>query len=36
MKKLVKTNEERVFKTPRMEGVKVSYADDQGNHATLS
>lgn len=32
MKKLVKTNEERVFKTPRMEGVKVSYADDQGNH----
>lgn len=32
MKKLVKTNEESVFKTPRMEGVKVSYADFQGNH----
>ena len=32
MKKLTKTNEERVFKTPRMEGVKVSYADEQGNH----
>lgn len=32
MKKLTKTNEERVFKTPRMEGVKVSYADAQGNH----
>lgn len=32
MKKLTKTNEERVFKTPRMEGMKVSYADEQGNH----
>ena len=32
MKKLVKTAEERVFKTPRMEGVKVSYSDEQGNH----
>ena len=32
MKKLVKTNEESVFKTPRMEGVKVSYDDFQGNH----
>ena len=32
MKKFIKTNEESVFKTPRMEGVKVSYADFQGNH----
>lgn len=32
MKKLTKVNEERVFKTPRMEGVKVSYNDDMGNH----
>lgn len=32
MKKLIKTAEERVFKTPRMEGVKVSYSDEQGNH----
>lgn len=32
MKKLTLTNEERVFKTPRMEGVKVSYAyaDENG------
>lgn len=27
----IKTNEEQVFKTNRMEGVKVSYADKQGN-----
>lgn len=32
MQRLTKTNEERVFKTPRMEGVKVSYADELGNH----
>ena len=32
MKKLTKTNEERVFKTPRMEAMKVSYADEHGNH----
>lgn len=32
MKKLTKTNEERVFKTPRMEGVKVTYNDKSGNH----
>lgn len=32
MKKLTKYDEERVFKTPRMEGVKVSYNDDLGNH----
>lgn len=32
MKKLTLTNEERVFKTPRMEGVKVSYADENGTH----
>lgn len=25
-------NEERVFKTPRMEGVKVTYNDDSGNN----
>lgn len=31
MKKLTKTNEERVFKTPRMEGVKVTYNDESGN-----
>ena len=30
LKKLHKTSEESVFKTPRMEGVKVSYADEQG------
>jgi len=29
LKQLHKTSEERVFKTPRMEGVKVSYADEQ-------
>lgn len=32
MKKLTKANEERVFKTPRMEGVKVTYNDECGNH----
>lgn len=32
MEKLIKTNEEQVFKTPRMEGVKVSYSDEQGNY----
>ena len=32
MKKLTKSNEERVFKTPRMEGVKVTYNDELGNH----
>lgn len=31
MKELTKTNEERVFKTPRMEGVKVCYSDTDGN-----
>lgn len=31
MKKLTKTSEERVFKTPRMEGVKVTYEDEVGN-----
>ena len=31
MKKLTKANEERVFKTPRMEGVKVTYNDESGN-----
>ena len=30
MKELTKTHEERVFKTPRMEGVKVTYSDDDG------
>lgn len=32
MRQLFKNSEERVFKTPRMEGVKVSYVDLQGNH----
>ena len=32
MKKLTKKYEEPVFKTPRMEGVKVSYGDEMGNH----
>ena len=32
MKKLTKVNEEQVFKTPRMEGVKVTYSDEMGNH----
>ena len=32
MKILTKNKEERVFKTPRMEGVKVSYNDEQGNN----
>lgn len=32
MKKLTKVNEERIFKTPRMEGVKVSYNDENGNN----
>ena len=32
LKKLHKTSEDRVFKTPRMEGLKVSYADEQDNH----
>ncbi len=32
MKKLIKTNEEKVFKTIRMEGVKVSYSDEEENH----
>lgn len=27
----IKTNEEQVFKSKRMEGVKISYADKQGN-----
>lgn len=31
MKKLTKVNEERVFKTPRMEGIKVTYNDEMGN-----
>ena len=33
MRYLTKVNEERVFKTPRMEGVKVTYNDERGNHA---
>ncbi len=32
MKKLTLTQEERVFKNPRMEAVKVSYADEMGRH----
>ena len=32
MKKLIKTNEEKVFKTIRMEGVKESYSDEEENH----
>ena len=32
IKKLHKTSEERVFKTPRMEGIRVSYADEQGKN----
>lgn len=33
MKQLTKAaHEERVFKTPRMEGVKVTYNDSKGNH----
>ena len=32
MKQLTKAHEERVFKTPRMEGVKVTYNDSEGNH----
>lgn len=31
MKKLTKASEESVFKTPRMEGVKVTYEDEAGN-----
>ncbi len=30
MRRLTNTKEERVFKTPRMEGVKVTYSDDKG------
>lgn len=26
-----KVSQEQVFKTPRMEGLKVSYVDEQGN-----
>lgn len=35
MKKLTIVNEERVFKTPRMEGVKVGYSDDMGNNVLI-
>jgi len=31
MRHLTKTAEERVFKTPRMEAVKVTYSDEVGN-----
>lgn len=34
MKQLTKTNEERVFKTPRMEGIKVTYSDNDGSEFT--
>lgn len=32
MKKLVMTNEESILRTRRLEAVKVSYDDEQGNH----